>query len=168
KFQYINNLKFQNDFWLKQHQWYTIYESNEKYAVIATTPYSSNEFKLTLDTNIAPNPVITYTNLFKKVTHLKLFIEAVKKLSDKYFPNVRLLTLAYSKFNIEDLESIKTSVNLSNLNFLGIERGYTLDSPSIILEIIKQAPKLSAIAIPTEFFLSFFDNNDSCLFKSND
>ncbi|CAF1424892.1 unnamed protein product [Adineta steineri] len=157
-------LEFQNDFWHQQHQWHTVYESNDDCAIISTIPYYSDEFTLKSSTQISSKQLINNRDIFKKVTHLNLHQRAFNNCADQYFSNIEFLTLAYPAFDIQDLESMRNIIDLPKLKFLGIEKGHTLDSPSIILEILKQAPNIRAIAIPTEVFLSFFDNNDLCFY----
>ncbi len=57
------------------------------------------------------------------------------------------------------LESLKKVVNLSNLQHLDVKSIYNIISPTILLEILKQAPQLSSLVIDKPTLISFLTNN---------
>jgi hypothetical protein len=169
EFQKFNNIistveeifdQFQNDFWHKEHQWYTLFISDDDYEMISTIPYYSNQFTLKQNTNIYSNN--KNSDLFRKITNLKLCNGWEKSISYHCFSNIKSLILSYQIFDIQQIESIKMNINLFNVSFLGIEENCRIESSSIILEIIKQIPNLSSMTIPREILILSFNNNELC------
>ncbi len=62
------------------------------------------------------------------------------------------------------LESLKKVVNLSNLQHLDVKSIYNIISPTILLEILKQAPQLSSLVIDKPTLISFLTNNQLYLY----
>jgi len=154
--------QFQNDFWHKEHQWYTGFISDDDYAIISTIPYHSNEFTLTQNTNIYCSTSTNNSDLFRKVTNLKLCTQWEKNISHHYFSNIKSLILSSDIFAIQHIKSIQMNIYLFNLQFLGIEENCRIESSSIILQIIKQTPNLSSMTIPREILFLSFNNNELC------
>jgi len=69
--------EFQTDFWIKQHQWYTIYEINEYFVLIYTMPYIGYEYQFnpTMDKYI--NALINYSNGFNNLKNVTVWIKPI-------------------------------------------------------------------------------------------
>ena len=87
---------------------------------------------------------------------LSLHHTVVTQNSQFYFPNVKSLTLENcddSKYDVncllklEDVIVLKGMVNFYNIETLNIFGYCRIDSSSILLQILKEAPKLSEIAV---------------------
>jgi len=153
----------QNGFWNIVHDWYTIYESNVDYAIISTVPYYSNEFTSQSNTKVFySNKLINGSNLFEKVTNLKLSAPLMNNLSRNYFPNVKSLILSYPISHVQDIASIKININLFALSYIGFDKKCTIKSSSILLEILKNTPNVSSMTIPNQILVLFFNSNELC------
>jgi hypothetical protein len=161
--------QFQSGFWHKQHQWYTEYSLSKNSASIYTIPYISERFVLTPYTRRCYNKLMSNTNTFDNITDLVIYPDAIKENCQYHFSNVMSLELGDSSAFADDslldekqIESLKMIVNLSNVKDLKIWSKCKLKTPSVLLEILKQAPQLSAISIDKDGFTSLFENDELC------
>lgn len=157
--------QFQNDFWLKQHHWYTTYGFNEYFSTIHTIPYVDDEY-------ILKEPMIKYQlsqiNTFTNVKNLCLYTDAINDQCSYNFPNIRSLCLNCNhkddrSFSLTILQKI---VNLSNLEYLIIV-GLSIENIELILvEMMKCAPKLSSLSLKLKNLKIFTNNQDLCQYIS--
>ncbi|CAF3713676.1 unnamed protein product [Adineta steineri] len=170
--------QFQNDFWHKYHHWYVNYEFNSFHAIFYTIPYINNEYSL--KPNMKRSDGFTLMNnskVFKNVTDLFLFVDILNEHYEYYFQNITSLTLYQDSMLFKELdfnqqqqqqqenkfvESLQITVNLSNLKHLNIKNTCHIISSSMLLQILKKAPKLSSIAIEKSALISFVINNELC------
>jgi len=109
------------------------------------------------------------TNTFDNITDLVIYPGAIKENCQYHFSNVISLELGDSSSFANDslldekrIESLKMIVNLSSVKDLKIWPKCKLKTPSVLLEILKQAPQLSAISIDKDGFTSLFENDELC------
>ncbi|CAF3698987.1 unnamed protein product [Rotaria sp. Silwood1] len=164
--------QFQSDFWYQQHHWYTEYSLSEHRALIYTMPYPSNHY--IVDSNAMRYGNTQYkihSNLFEKVTSLKLNVEAIAEISAYYFPNVKSLSLnsGYDKNNYsypylksKHIQSLKMIVHLCKLNHLEILSPCKMKSLSVLLQILQEAPNISSLTISRDILLQSFTNQKLC------
>ena len=164
--------QLQTDFWLEQHHWFTNYELYSKSAIIYTIPYISNKYHLVPIINGYSNPSMNSSNIFNNVTDLTMVIEAITNNVQYYFPNLKSLKLLNkhalvnerirSQLELKHIEYLKVIINLSNLKHLFIPRYIQIESPSIMLQILKEAPQLSSLKLDVFILIPFFDDDQLC------
>jgi hypothetical protein len=110
--------------------------------------------------NKLSNNSILYDNVKCLTIHENIITD---QFSD-HFLNVESLSLRKSNPNqlTIDIDCLKMIVNLSNLNHLNISEYGEIFSPSLLLEILKQTPKLSLIKINPRNLKVLFDNDELC------
>jgi hypothetical protein len=72
--------EFQTDFWIKQHQWYNIYEINEYFVLIYTMPYIGYEYQFNPTMDKYVNSLINYSNGFNNLKNVTVWIKPIKKI----------------------------------------------------------------------------------------
>jgi hypothetical protein len=163
----FNNLKrFQTDFWQKQHHWYTEYVKERISTLIYTIPYISNTYEITSKNIRYTDHLINNVNTFVNVTDLTLADEILTENCQHYFSNVTSLTINHPNFRslltIERIEHLKKIINLFNLKHLCIVQIGNVEISSAFLEILKEAPQLSALSIDSTSLESLFQNDELC------
>jgi hypothetical protein len=171
--------KFQGNFWTGQHHWYTAIDLIREEANIFTVPYFCKcDYTLISDTELhCYHSLVDKLKLFDNVTNLRLSPNTAVKHSHLKFSNVTLLTLKeeeeeeehfWSKYfyrpqaKINPTESLKIVGNLFKLKELHIAKDNRMKSPSILLEIFKEAPHLSSISIYPVTLLALLDDKELC------
>ncbi|CAF0884466.1 unnamed protein product [Rotaria sordida] len=169
--------QFQTDFWHRQHQWYTNYELYSMTAFIYTIPYVWNFYNLKSDMKRFSISTMNNSKTFDYVTELYLFIKMINNKSDYYFQNVKSLTLMNERdlferfldYNLQSkkkeakrLQFLNIIINLTNIEHLDLKSISNAISPTILLEILKQTPKLSSLVIEKPALISCFTNNQLC------
>lgn len=93
---------FQTEFWHDQHHWYIEYALNQKKVFVYTIPYVSHKYTITSNTKRYVHP-LNRSNVFPRVTDLKLNIAAMNAIDWYYFPGVKLLILTdtHIDFNLD-------------------------------------------------------------------
>ncbi|CAF1270888.1 unnamed protein product [Rotaria sordida] len=155
---------FQDDFWCKQHQWYTECLFEKFLASIYTIPYVLNRYKLELNINRFSNKLINNSNIFDKVFYLTLDDKIITDKCQYHFSNIDSLRLFTSEMNQNpiDIYYLKMIVNLSNLKHLDMFMYKKIISSKELLEILKQTPKLSTITINPINLKLLFNDNELC------
>ncbi|CAF3636761.1 unnamed protein product [Rotaria sordida] len=157
--------KFQTDFWIKQHQWYTEYSLSNYSALIYTIPYMLNSYTLELDSNRYSNQLI---KTFNNVKNLTIYHTTIRGSGGRYFSNVTSLTILPPKYayrpqlGIQAIKSLKNIVNLSNLKYLGISFEFKIKDAYVLLRILQEAPKISSIMISIRTLEHFAYNDEAC------
>jgi hypothetical protein len=163
--------QFQTKFWYQQHHWYTEYILTKSRALIYTVPYILNEYEITSDTRRYFNKSFNNTITFAKVTDLTLNIGVMTNSDEYYFPNVKSLrlnntrvdaNLGYPFLKIKHIECLKTMVNLYNLVHLEIRSECRWKSPSVILQLLKEASHLSSLKVNKTTLFAMFKNLELC------
>jgi hypothetical protein len=158
--------RFQTDFWHKQHQWYTEYSSFEDSLSIYTVPYISNTYVLKLGTDI--HCCKFNSGRFDNVRKLNLDQQLVEEKCQYHFSNVDSLTLFSSDkdkdhfIKIKHIQILKRIVNLYNLKHLEISSRCKIETSSVLLQILKEAPQLSSISIDQNMLKSFLNDHELC------
>ncbi|CAF1260329.1 unnamed protein product [Rotaria sp. Silwood1] len=157
--------KFQTDFWIKQHQWYTEYSLSNYSALIYTVPYMLNSYTLELDSNRYSNQLI---NTFNNVKNLTIYHTTITELGGYCFSNVTSLTILPPKYahrpqlGTQAIKSLKNIVNLSNLKYLGISFEFKIKDAYVLLRILQEAPKISSMMISIRALEHFAYNDEAC------
>ncbi|CAF0927831.1 unnamed protein product [Adineta steineri] len=173
KFQFIVLFKqisldqFKNDFWSKDHHWDVIREVYSTKTMFFTIPYRNNKFELDSETKISGNILINKLKIYQYVTDL--YINTLNEnFHDYYFENVKSLEIYSENFSIDQqqkekfFQSLPIIVNLSNLKHLSIIRINGIISSTDLLNILKQARKLSSLEIKTSVLMSLLINDELC------
>ncbi|CAF4056913.1 unnamed protein product [Adineta steineri] len=85
-----------------------------------------------------------------------------------YFSNITSLrlvpseTLGHRMLTNQHIQILKTIVNLFNLKHLNIERIYGIENTLVLLEILKQSPKLSSITFIPKAIIQLFNDDELC------
>ncbi|CAF1578837.1 unnamed protein product [Didymodactylos carnosus] len=160
--------QFQSDFWCKQHHWYTEYELSNYEALIYTIPYIFSIYALVPHTKGRGNELINNVNIFANVTNLRINPDALRNERQYYFPYVISLSLRCPDLidtlllTAKDIQSLKVIVNFSTLQELYIPYTFQLETPSVLLEILKGAPHLSSLCIHLDILQSLFEDDQLC------
>ena len=146
-------LQFQTDFWHQQHHWFTEYALNKNEGYIYTVPYVPNEFDITQDTKRYYNELNNNVETFANVTDLTLNFDVVNYTGKYYFSNVKSLRLTYDRVHnfhpkeTKQIEYLKRMVNLNSITHLEISSKSQWNSPSMMLQILKETVHLSSLKI---------------------
>ncbi|CAF1312531.1 unnamed protein product [Adineta steineri] len=89
-----------------------------------------------------------------------------------YLSNIKLLRLKLKfgyglvpvVFNKQALQLLEMSVNLANIKYLDINHLVHIESPLILLQILKQTPNLSVIGITPQCLISSLTNDELCTY----
>jgi hypothetical protein len=171
--------EFQSDFWEVQHQWCTEYILSTYTACIYTIPYPSNTYTISRDPIKPFSKTMNTSNSFDNVTDVILSMNIPMVIEDQsYFSNVTSLTIKHtSGFSFlseheEDLleqkfiRFLKKVINLSHLKHLDIRSIESMKTSLILLEILKQAPQVSSLAIYQDALISSFNDNELCKYMN--
>ncbi|CAF3833856.1 unnamed protein product [Adineta steineri] len=163
--------QFQNDFWHKQHQWYTNLEIYTRTSTIYTIPYEKDNYKLTCNTNKHGYLWKKNSNVFDNVKILTLTPRLIATNWKCYFKNVESLILkrhSYEHYDDDDddehetnimsteIKLFRTIINLSNIKHLTIDGQFYLTS-SLLLDLLKELPNVSSLKIDEEQLMKIFD-----------
>ncbi|CAF1250917.1 unnamed protein product [Adineta ricciae] len=150
---------FQNDFWLKEHRWYTEYSYEEDRAKIYTVPLGAFPFILStqLTTGDYSNTLPKISNKFDNINILTIYHPDVPNKSKYYFPNVKELKLNFCDVeqnqNVPILtgsqyvQSLKSIVNLSHVTYLEVIHNPEIDIVYLLTNIFQEARQLSRLCI---------------------
>ena len=108
------------------------------------------------------NKLSNNSNLYDNVKCLMIHEDVISEKFPDHFSNVEILHLKNSNRNQStiDINCLKMIVNLSNVNYLNISEYGEIFSPLLLLEIVKQTPKLSSIKINPRNLQVLFDNDE--------
>jgi hypothetical protein len=160
--------QFQTDFWHQQHHWYTEYVLNKDEGHIYTVPYISNEYEITQYTKRHCNELSNNMKTFANVTDLTLSLDVINEVGEYYFSNVKSLRLANGDiFNdsfeeTKDIQYLKRIVNLCSITHLELSSECRWNSPSVMLQLLKEALHLSSLKIDKKNLMKMFDNHELC------
>ncbi|CAF1216092.1 unnamed protein product [Adineta steineri] len=110
----------------------------------------------------------TKIDIFKNVTDLTLQLNILIEEYSYYFSNITSLrlvpseTLGHRMLTNQHIQILKTIVNLFNLKHLNIERIYGIENTLVLLEILKQSPKLSSITFIPKAIIQLFNDDELC------
>ena len=161
--------QFQNDFWHKKHHWYTEYSLSNREASIYTIPYILDTCVLTSDTSRYFEESLNNVSTFDQVRNLTLIPDLIAEKCQYHFPYVTSLTLgdplpftAMMSQDIKHIDYLKMIVNFWNIKHLVIGKSLWLDTPFVLLKILKESPQLSSLVIHPDVLISLFDNEELC------
>ena len=145
--------QFQTDFWHQQHCWFTEFLLNKHVGYIYTVPYMSNEHEITQDKKRYYNEFNNNVQTFANVSDLTLNFDIMNDTAKYYFSNVKSLRLTYDRLHNcygkerEQIEYLKRTVNLNSITHLEISSKSQWNSPSMMLQILKETVHLSSLKI---------------------
>ncbi|CAF1269335.1 unnamed protein product, partial [Rotaria sordida] len=155
---------FQDDFWCKQHQWYTEYSFEKYKAFIYTIPYLKTGYKLEMDSQRFPNKLINHSNTFDKVTYLGLYDANLTDKCHYHFSNIESLIL-FTSYLVQyeiDISYLKMIVSLSHIKHLDMSMYERIILSREFLKILKELPKLSSIKINSISLNLLLYNDELC------
>ncbi|CAF1309651.1 unnamed protein product [Adineta ricciae] len=150
---------FQNDFWLKEHRWYTEYSYEEDRAKIYTVPLGAFSFILSTQLTAGgySNTLPKISNKFDNINILTIYHPDVPNKSKYYFPNVKELKLNFCDVeqnqNVpiltgsQHVQSLKSIVNLSHVTYLEVVHNPELDIVHLLINMFQEARQLSRLCI---------------------
>jgi hypothetical protein len=165
--------RFQSDFWQEEHHCYTRYTLENGFATIYSTHYITKIYALQLNINRNYEEMTTNSTIFINTTDLTLPSDSINEKCHYYFSNViSLTTHNYDNFSDfdngilkkEHIQSLKTIVNLSNLKHFYLALESHIVSSEALLEILKEAPQLSSLAIDPDQLISICDDDELCMY----
>ena len=162
--------RFQTDFWHKQHHWYTICELAEKSALVYSIPYCLTSYRLESDITINCDVSINKSKLYDSIRQLNFTVKRMNQTMHHYFVNIKLLKLKLKfgygllpvLFDNQLLQLLKMCVDLTNVEHLEINHLVNIESPLILLQILKQTPNLSSIVMTPKCLMSSITNDELC------
>ncbi|CAF1279284.1 unnamed protein product [Didymodactylos carnosus] len=128
---------FTNDFWLYEKKWFVVcdYHIYNKYTFLYTTPYINTQFDLipseTFETN-STLPLSCLSNIYINVNKLKVSFHTPIP-SNRYYSNVKSLTLGHIENNQTTYDELNNFVQLSIINHAQIEYDISVDLFSNII-----------------------------------
>lgn len=150
--------RFQTNFWLEKHYWYTECSMNKQFFMIYTIPYMDEHFEIVSASKRYCNPLINNSQTFKGVTKLFVAVGKALKYSNYYLSNITSLAikqpLNVSTEEDEELvvDSLTKVIDLSNLTHLAIPLNCQMSRPSLLFRILELAPQLSSLHTTACFF----------------
>ena len=118
------------------------------------------------------NHTLQDLNTFKNMINLTLYQGLIREKCEFYFPNIECLTLEntsnvlpYSNhciLNADDVQYLKTILNLTTLKSLQISSQCQLDMSSVLLKIFNESPQLSSLSINSSTLLSLLNDDQLC------
>ena len=162
-----NYEQLQTDFWLKEHHWYTdcILSKNNK-SMIYTVPYKWNRFELSSFSDIYSNQMINRRTLFANVNSLDLSFNSATNSDIFYFPFLTSISLDHDCLNENYFQWLRSTVNRTNVNSLYISAKCQFENSHLLLELLKQSPKISSLSIHRKTLLPLFHNDQLCEYLS--
>jgi hypothetical protein len=172
----INEFKqFHTDFWRRQHNWYVEYVISNIRAVIYTVPYISNEYEIMPHSKRYYHESTNSMNTFVNVRDLTIYLQNIPDNYEYHFSNVKSLQLEVTEYgkdqdrpclNIKHIECLKMLINMDNLIQLKIPLGCQWKSPSVILQLLKEAFNLSSLEVHINTLLTMLNNDEACKYLS--
>ena len=161
--------QYQNDFWCKQHHWYTEYSLSNREASIYTIPYILDTYALISNTNRYFDQSLNNVNTFDHVRNLTLIPDLITEKCQYHFSNVTSLTLGDPLLfttmisqDIKHIDYLKMIVNFWNIKHLVIGKSLKLETPFGLLKVLQESPQLSSLAINPDVLISLLDNDEFC------
>jgi hypothetical protein len=153
--------QFQNDFWIKKHNWYTHLLVDMHLLHIYTIPYLSNNFNIESAMKRITRGFVNNSNIFDNVTNLTLIRERITDKCLFRFPNVSSLKLLDSIQQPNEL-LLKMIVNLSNLKHLDISMYQKGILSGELLIILIESIQLSSMTIDSNDLKLLFNDKELC------
>ena len=149
--------RFQTDFWLKEHQWYTEYSVNTQYMMIYTIPYITEYIDISFPSKRYCNPLIDNSQTFKHVKKLYASGRYVFEHDDYHFPRLTSLAIAqsrdiFTKYNKGTIKSLMVRMDFSHLKHLEILLDCRSRTPSLLFQILDLAPRVYSLRARPCFF----------------
>ena len=153
--------RFQDDFWVKEHQWIVRCEYSTSSILVHTIPFPCNHYKLSLSTEHYSSQLNDTASIFNCVTQLSVPYEILERPSSQNFSNIKILRLeedtrSRSRSNHvlrhKHVESLTSTVCSCNVTDLWIGRNYSLESSSVMIRLLNEIPKISSLSIDLRMF----------------
>ena len=148
--------RFQTNFWLREHQWYTEYLVSVECMMIYTIPYIAENRQIPLVSKRYDNPLFDNSQTFRHVKALVVPGGDVLDHGKYYFPNLTSLVIQQKPNSIEYDEQMIASLmklmSFSYLKHLEIPFDCRTQTPSLLFRILDLAPQLSSLRVESCFF----------------
>ena len=150
--------RFQTNFWLRVHHWYTECSIEKRSLTIYTNPYPDECEQISLTSKRYFNPLIDNSQTFKQVKKLVLSANDLFEHGDYYFPNITSLiitrSLQFSNENEEErvMECLMKLISFTHLRYLEFPLDCRTQRPSLLFQILHLAPQLSSLRTKSCFF----------------
>jgi hypothetical protein len=166
--------RFQSDFWRTEHQWPVRWEHSALSYLIHTIPYPFNEYKLSPSTDHYSLQSINPTTVFDRVTKISVLYEGMQTSpSSSYFSNIIILKLETDSkarqfrqnyvLAHRHIESLTSTICLSNVTDLSIDRSYSLESSSVMMRLLEKTSNISSLKIDLQMFRLLCTDAQVCL-----
>ena len=167
--------QFQSDFWCRQHHWYTEYSLSKHSASIYTIPSLLVTYLLMSPTNRYCNESMNKTDVFNNVKNsIIVYPDIITKQCEYHFSSVTSLILGHpspfidsSLLGLKHIKHLKMVVNLCNIKHLSIASCCKLETPFLLIELLKEARQLTSLSIDPNILLSLFNDDESCKYLNN-
>jgi hypothetical protein len=168
--------RFEDDFWIKEHQWVVRCEYTTSSVLVHTIPYPCNDYKLSLSIEHYSLQLNNTTSIFDRVTQISISYKILEKPSLHKFSNITLLklnedTTSRDRLNYvlrdKHIESLKSMICLCNVTNLWISRSYSLESPTIMIRLLNEITYISSLTIDLRMFRFFSIDTQVCLILKN-
>ncbi|CAF1516478.1 unnamed protein product [Adineta ricciae] len=162
--------EFRGQFWMEQHHWRTEYVISNRSARIYTTPYISKMYRVERGTSTHCNSATNDTDKFDNISDLAIDVAALAEGAyPSYFSHITSLCFSDTQPMETDsimkrtqLESLKATVNLSNVISLNMTSASRSIKPSMLFYLLKEAQQISSLAIDREYLKYLFQNDGLC------
>ena len=164
--QLMNNIEylfneFQNDFWLKERQWYTEYLLADSYGLIYSIPYFLNSFRIQDSKSRFSSKLMKNSDKYSNIHQLEIIADLWMDENDYYFSNIDLLEFSY-EYPIS-VQSLKDYINLNHVKQLKLNADDKINS-SFLLNLLKHAPNISTLSIHIHLVMSLLNNDELCFY----
>ena len=159
--------RFQTNFWLREHQWYTECSVNTKYTRVYTILHMAEYEDIYFGSKRYCNPLIDNSQIFKHVKKLSVSAGDLFEHSNYHFPNLTSLIIwetpdIFTEYDEEQMiESPMKLMSFSYLKHLEITLGCGTQLPSQLFRILELAPQLSSLRTEPCFFELLLDQPES-------
>jgi hypothetical protein len=151
--------EFQTDFWRKQHQWYTDYLCTRYSKIIYTTSYRSLIYQLRI---FSDEDIYMNSCRFDNLRELILYSKVQAQQCRSYFVKMTSFILENSSLKTKQIDILTKMISLFDLKEFKIPSKCELESSSVLLHILKQAPQLSSITMDQNMLISFLNDHELC------
>lgn len=157
--------QYRSHFW-REHHWFVEMIFGEGFAIIYTIPYVSKTFIGPLNGTKMNQKNEDQINALTHITHVTACEEIPTETCEYYFPNLRILDIAYREhqpYSKQQIENFNKRFNFSRLKHLNIwNYSRTEISIPLLVNILRASPQLSSMSIHWNSFTSLFMNNELC------
>lgn len=163
--------EFQTDFWQKEHHWCTGYSKWQNGASIYTIPHVRVGLYLSESMDEYCYTSTGDTNTFDEITHLWIHPNALTEECQPHFRHIQSISIGPERILTDEtgllkeyLPYLKTIVDCScsYVENLRIISSCKIESSLVLLEILKQAPNISSLAMNADLLIPLLEDDGLC------